>query len=622
VDALFHLALGNALLATVLALAAAAIGRLCRRPALVHALWVLVLLKLVTPPFLEWRIPWPEALESAASPWDPSPCQSERVPFPADLGALTQPRWPTRETTEGKEAAPEMAPLRPDASGVNIPVDVSPPDASTFVDPSESLAARVASIPWLLLLGGIWLCGSAWCCSRTAYRIYRFHRLLGCAQPASEKLCAQAQRLAKRLGLAACPAMSFVPGRVSPMVWALGMRPRLFLPSALWERLSEGQQATLLVHELAHLRRRDQWIRRLELIVTILYWWHPVVWWACREIREAEEQCCDAWVVWSLPRAAREYATALLATIDFLSETENALPAVASGIGHVHDLRRRLTMIMHGTTPRALSGPGLALVLGLGLVLLPLLPTWAQGQAPDPRPRPEARPGAEQKRFADDVLADEAQVQADRAERRGSELSKARRETDELKREVERMREQLERATKRLEAAQRRLASLQDNEESDRRPPERERFRNVLPRTLQALPPTPRREGTRDSEQRLSALERRLDVLLQEVQSLRREIRRSGPGMAPGMPGGPGAPPGPRPRTEFPGRFPAGPGRPGRVPASPDLPTAPPSPPAPTVAPVAPTAPAANVVPRSLDTVPEPPSAAPAATPPGSPHSS
>src|SRR5262249_61831254 len=138
--------------------------------------------------------------------------------------------------------------------------------------------------------------------------------------------------------LATCSALWLLPGRLSPMVWALLGRPRVLVPSGLWERLTAEQQATLLVHELAHLRRRDQWVRGLELVVTGLYWWHPVVWWACHEIREAEEQCCDAWVLSTLPRAGRAYATALLETLDFLSETQNALPVVASGIGHVHDL--------------------------------------------------------------------------------------------------------------------------------------------------------------------------------------------------------------------------------------------------------------------------------------------
>ena len=44
--------LGNALVALVLAVVALVVGLVCRRPAVVHALWLLVLLKLVTPPLV------------------------------------------------------------------------------------------------------------------------------------------------------------------------------------------------------------------------------------------------------------------------------------------------------------------------------------------------------------------------------------------------------------------------------------------------------------------------------------------------------------------------------------------------------------------------------------------
>src|SRR2546421_10006127 len=52
--ALEQLILGNAVVATVLALLASAVGLVCRRPALVHSLWLLVLIKLITPPI--WQV--------------------------------------------------------------------------------------------------------------------------------------------------------------------------------------------------------------------------------------------------------------------------------------------------------------------------------------------------------------------------------------------------------------------------------------------------------------------------------------------------------------------------------------------------------------------------------------
>ena len=177
------------------------------------------------------------------------------------------------------------------------------------------------------------------------------------------------------------------------MVWAAGGAPRLLVPAGLIDRLRDDQFDALLVHELAHLRRRDHWVRDLEFFALGLYWWNPVVWWARRALREAEEQCCDAWVVSVLEGSRRTYAEALVETLDFLSLDAPAPRLLASGIGPVTDLKRRLTMILSGTTHRAMTWTGSLLVLGLG-GLLPLVPAWVRAEPPpaadrkadDPRP--------------------------------------------------------------------------------------------------------------------------------------------------------------------------------------------------------------------------------------------
>ena len=186
------------------------------------------------------------------------------------------------------------------------------------------------------------------------------------------------------MDLRTCPMVVLVPGRVAPMLWAIGGQPRLLVPRELLTYLTREQQETLLAHELAHLRRRDHWVRGLEFLAMGLYWWHPVVWYARRALREAEEQCCDAWVVSQLPGAGKTYATALLETLDFLSDARPATPLLASGVGQVSDLKRRLTMIMCASTPCALSWRGTLAVLTLGLFALPLLPIFARARADKP----------------------------------------------------------------------------------------------------------------------------------------------------------------------------------------------------------------------------------------------
>jgi beta-lactamase regulating signal transducer with metallopeptidase domain len=162
------------------------------------------------------------------------------------------------------------------------------------------------------------------------------------------------------------------------MLWALVSRPRLIIPRELWKRLSSSQQSLLLAHELAHLRRGDHTIRLFELLVTAIFWWLPVVWWARQALRDAEEECCDAWVVWAFPEDARPYADTLLDTIDFLNPSRPSEPLLASGFGRAQHLRRRLTMIMLGTTPRRLGWASAMGTFAVSAVLLPLTPSWAQ----------------------------------------------------------------------------------------------------------------------------------------------------------------------------------------------------------------------------------------------------
>ncbi|HMC88687.1 MAG TPA: M56 family metallopeptidase, partial [Gemmataceae bacterium] len=241
---------------------------------------------------------------------------------------------------------------------------------------------------WLVRAAWLWLIGSVCWFVLVAGRIWRFHRLLRFAQPAPPLLQQEAQALAHKLDLDRPPQLWLMPGSIAPLVWATGGRARLYFPVNLLEYLDPQERAALLLHELAHVRRRDHWIRWLELLATGLYWWYPLVWWACRRLQAAEEDCCDAWVVGELRGTEKTYASALLDTVDFLSETRPALPPLASGMARFHDLERRLAMIMRGGTPKHLSRTGQVGLLGCAVFLLPLTPI------PGEPPKPAANPSA------------------------------------------------------------------------------------------------------------------------------------------------------------------------------------------------------------------------------------
>jgi beta-lactamase regulating signal transducer with metallopeptidase domain len=453
VNDLLEIGLSNALAAAVLALIAVAVGAVCRRPALIHGLWLLVLLKLVTPPLARIPVAWPAPTESAAheslSPGSEAPPMlAEIEERPAPLAAAEQP---TRVFVVPDEESDEPS----------LPAEAAP------VAP-----ATAESFPWPRLLLALWPVGSLCWFALALVRLGRFGRLLRFARPVPAALQDRTRRLASCLDLVLCPRVELLPGRIAPMLWAVGGSPRLFLPTDLLDAVDDAQMDTLLVHELAHLRRRDHWVRALEFLVMGLYWWHPVVWYARRALREAEEQCCDAWVVSTLPGAGRTYASALIDTLDFLSTTQPAVPPLASGLGQVADLKRRLTMIMRGTTPRALSWPGCLAVLGVAAFFLPLLPA-VQAQAPD---KEEAEKKALTRALDDKI----GQVQLDDAKK---QLAEAEAQLKTQQARLEQARAQL-----RLAAEQARLQEAEAKKlrrakvEAERTKPAKELYlRGVLP---------------------------------------------------------------------------------------------------------------------------------------------
>jgi beta-lactamase regulating signal transducer with metallopeptidase domain len=303
VTRLLEFGLVNAVLLTVLALLVALLDRRVRRPELSHLLWVLLLVKLVTPPLVPIGLDWP---------------------FPFTVTG----NW-----------------------GRNI----------TWLAWSACAIWGAGSALWFLHQGRL---------------IWQFHARLARTPPAPKELQEQAALLARSLGLSRAPQLVLLPDVISPMLSGIGRRIHLVFPAGLLERLEPGARDTLLVHELAHFRRGDHQIRCLELFVTGLYWWHPVVWWVRRRIEAAEEACCDALVLSRFSAARRVYAEAILEAIDFLAETPIPIPPVATTLGQVPLLRERLRQIMSGAAPRGLSDRSRLAVLLLAAALLPVQPVF------------------------------------------------------------------------------------------------------------------------------------------------------------------------------------------------------------------------------------------------------
>ncbi|MFN7990398.1 MAG: M56 family metallopeptidase [Thermoanaerobaculia bacterium] len=361
-DALFRLVLTNAALSGLLALSAWAASRLVRRQAVVHTLWLLALVKLVTPPLVALPV-LPVRVERAT----PAPGRAAKE-------SDAPPALATR-ATRAEVSASAVAPAPPAAERAASRREPGPARADRDRAPSSlgrvSAASARTLLPILLAAGALAVVGLS------AYRFARFRRLLAAAEPAPAGLARRVDDLAESLGVRRVPPLLLVPARVPPMLWPAAAGPLLLLPRELLASLEAAELDALLAHELAHVRRRDHWVRFLEIGATALFWWYPVTWWSRRALRRAEERCCDEWVLRALPTSARAYARGILKSLEFLSESPVPLPAAASGAGPVEDLEARLKEILMTYPLPRLSRP-VRVALGVAAIAsLALFPTVA-----------------------------------------------------------------------------------------------------------------------------------------------------------------------------------------------------------------------------------------------------
>lgn len=369
---ILEFALMNAVMVIPLAIMAAIAGRFLRRPALSHLLWIAVLIKLLTPPIYQLPLIDRQWAASVVRPWIPPVAHS--VDRALGLGATNSLMSVAGASLTGLAdvSASGDVPRPNTLAGQNQKIATSNSPFLAFL--IEGIRNRVLTDYLTSALVVTWaVVGMAWFTFQ-GIRCMRFRRRLayGCEAPA--ELQQYADQFARQLGLGHSPQVWLMPGVMSPMLWSTGRSKLLIFPEQLLDRLDREATGTLLIHELAHFRRRDHWVRVLELMATGFFWWHPVVWWARRQIEAVEEECCDALVVSMMDGPPKQYAQAILEAVDFLADFHR-LPPLATGLSQFPFLRQRLTWIMRGPRRQDYGYLGRLFLLVVACNM-PFQPTW------------------------------------------------------------------------------------------------------------------------------------------------------------------------------------------------------------------------------------------------------
>lgn len=203
--------------------------------------------------------------------------------------------------TTTSAVVPHRAPAKPQ------PAALTPAPAPSFRLPSRlhfTLPEYAA-----YAIAGVWALVALLLLVRLAVNLWKLERLKSDALPLPVEYRERLERWAnadkgeREVRLCTCDGIE-VPV-------AVGLFDSMILiPNHLLETLSQTEVDQIILHELAHLRRADDWTNGVQRVIQALFFFNPAVLYIAQQLDLEREVACDDWVVHQT-KEVRPYATCL-----------------------------------------------------------------------------------------------------------------------------------------------------------------------------------------------------------------------------------------------------------------------------------------------------------------------
>lgn len=229
---------------------------------------------------------------------------------------------------------------------------------------SKARAGAAAAPVWPSWVLAIWAAGALLALLRLFTASLRIRAIARDSEPLSDpEWLEEAADVARRLSLET--RVQILANAEVPVAMTAGVRRPVLLVSSSARHWAADLRRVVLLHELAHVRRRDWITLSLCEIAVGIYWFHPLVWLARREIRRHCERACDDMVIGDGTKPS-VYAAHLLGIVRSLaSGARVALPATA--IADRSQFEGRMRAILNPAVPRRRPSGGQIRAAAAGL---------------------------------------------------------------------------------------------------------------------------------------------------------------------------------------------------------------------------------------------------------------
>jgi beta-lactamase regulating signal transducer with metallopeptidase domain len=146
-------------------------------------------------------------------------------------------------------------------------------------------------------------------------------------------------------------------------------RPAVVLPSWALIELSAAELNAVVLHELAHLRRWDDWTNLAQKVLRALFFFHPAVWWVESRLSLEREMACDELVL-ARTSNPREYAECLISLAE--KNLQRGIALAQAAVGRMRQTSQRILQILDVRRPQSVKvwQPGPWVVAGFSVMCL------------------------------------------------------------------------------------------------------------------------------------------------------------------------------------------------------------------------------------------------------------
>jgi murein DD-endopeptidase MepM/ murein hydrolase activator NlpD/beta-lactamase regulating signal transducer with metallopeptidase domain len=229
------------------------------------------------------------------------------------------------------------------------------------------------SFPWAAAVFTIWMAGVLVLSVVMCRRLIAFRRITRqSVAPAGDSIAEAVERWKRMYGIRR--PVRIVTSDLCLSPFTLGVRrPVIHIPGAALERNDPELIESIIGHELAHVKTLDAFWIRIQNVLQVVYFFHPVVWVAVSRMHLLRECLCDDMVIARRRLSPESYGLGLLAVLKwnvFGAESLGLLPEFGSSRRKIMERINRIK-----SPKRTGKTAGAGIVLGtvlLGLFLLPM----------------------------------------------------------------------------------------------------------------------------------------------------------------------------------------------------------------------------------------------------------